>query len=80
MGFASHIPVAEEMIGAGARAVCLYGREITQYQKDRIPKESDRCGIWFDVNREPAGGIDSLMASVREFGGSGIAVSPEWIR
>ena len=80
VGFASHIPVAEEMIGAGARAVCLYGREITQYEKDRIPKESDRCGIWFDVNREPAGGIDSLMASVREFGGSGIAVSPEWIR
>jgi hypothetical protein len=80
VGFASHIPVAEEMIGAGARAVCLYGREIHQYPKDRIPMESDRCGIWFDVHREPVSGIDSLMESVREFGGSGIAVSPEWIR
>lgn len=80
VGFASHIPVAEEMIWAGARAVCLYGREIHQYPKDRIPMESDRCGIWFDVHREPVSGIDSLMESVREFGGSGIAVSPEWIR
>lgn len=80
VGFASHIPVAEEMIGAGARAVCLYGREIHQYPKDRIPMESDRCGIWFDVHREPVSGIDSLMESVWELGGSGIAVSPEWIR
>ena len=80
VGFASHIPVAEEMIGAGARAVCLYGREIHQYPKDRIPMESDRCGIWFDGHREPVSGIDSLMESVRELGGSGSAVSPEWIR
>lgn len=80
VGFASHIPVAEDMMRAGARAVCLYGREIKQYQKDRIPLESDRCSIWFDVNRDPLEGIDSLMESVRSLGGSGIAVSPEWIR
>ena len=80
VGFASHIPVAEEMITAGASAVCLYGREISQYQKDRIPKESDQCSIWFDVNREPANGIDSLMEAVRDLTGSGIVVSPEWIR
>ena len=80
VGFASHIPVAEEMIAAGARAVCLYGREIGQYKKDRIPMESDRCSIWFDVNREPQAGIDSLLEAARSLGGSGIAVSPEWIR
>ena len=68
------------MIAAGASAVCLYGREISQYQKDRIPKESDPCSIWFDVNREPANGIDSLMEAVRGLNGSGIVVSPEWIR
>lgn len=80
IGFVSHVPVADEMIRAGARAVCLYGREITQYPKDRIPKESDRCSIWFDVNREPIDGIDALMTSVRELGGSGITIPPEFIR
>lgn len=80
VGFASHIPVAEEMMQAGARAVCLYGREICQYPKNRIPMESDRCSIWFDVNREPVGGIDSLVEQVRDFGGSGITVPPEFIR
>ena len=80
VGFASHIPVAEEMMAAGARAVCLYGREISQYPKDRIPVESDQCSIWFDVHREPNERIDALMKQVRNLGGSGITVPLEYIR
>ena len=68
------------MMAAGARAVCLYGREIALYENDRIPEESDRCSIWFDVPREPVGGMDALVSQVRALGGSGIAVPPEFIR
>jgi hypothetical protein len=80
VGFVSHVPVADEMIRAGARAVCLYGREIALYKNDRIPVESDQISIWFDVPREPACGLDILMEQVRDFGGSGIAVPFEYIR
>lgn len=80
VGFVSHVPVASEMMAAGARAVCLYGREVALYENDRIPEESDRCRIWFDVPREPVGGMDALVSQVRALGGSGIAVPPEFIR
>jgi hypothetical protein len=80
VGYACHLPTAEQMAGLGIDAVCMYGREAARFAKLDFTKIKNKCELWYEITQEPEAGLDAELQQAKTLGFDRIATPLRYIR
>ena len=80
VGFACHIPNAAAMLRAGASAVCLYGRRLSEYPPEQLLQLGAGGRLLLEIPELSAEGLDAEMQKAGELACYGVLLAPESIR
>ena len=78
VGFACHLPTAEEMAMVGASAVCMYGREVPRFRSMDFTEVRVHCPTWYERLRVSDYTHDEAIAQAELLGFESVIMPPSY--